>query len=105
MKVFGKRVVYKKTLNKIIKEKKKNSYKKVKQSDFDYLFFQKNEFKFVRERYLTIYENTKGQQYCVFTNHLPQPKQEIYDNIDDLIGKETGYNTKIVSIEKCYVIG
>lgn len=106
MKLFRKRFVNGFTLDKIVKEYNSNSYSdKYTRYDFYDTFFTSNEKKFIKSVYMTIYSNDKGRKYIIFTNHIPQPSGFFTTNYKELIGKSTGYGTKIISCEKCYVIG
>lgn len=105
MKLFGIRVVSGPRLDTIIKEHNKSYYKKQTRKDLYHNFFTENEKQFLSCVYMTVYENQKGKQYVMFSKHLPQPGGIDYSSIDSLIGATTGYNTKVVSCEKCYIIG
>lgn len=105
MKIFGLRMVSGLSLDTIIKEYNQKHYNQISRKDFYHLFFTKNEKKLINTVYMTVYENKHGKKYVNFTNHLPMPGGVSYDNIDSLIGATTGYNTKIISCEKCYIIG
>ena len=104
MRTFGVRHVYGKSLDKLVKEYNEHS-DKYSCKDFFYKFFTKSEKSVIKCVYMTVYQNKKGKQYITFSNNLPQPSGTLYSSIDSLIGAKTGYNTEIVSCEKCYIIG
>lgn len=105
MNLFGLRVVSGVSLDTLVKEHNKQYNNKVSRNDFYHLFFTKTERKIINTIYMTVYENKKGKQYVIFTNNIPSPCGKFFTNTDHLIGETTGYNTRIISCEKCYIIG
>lgn len=104
MKTFGVRFIYGKSLDKLVKEN--NIYiDKYKRDDFYYKFFTNKERSIISCVYMTVYQNSDGKQYVLFTNNLPQPSGKFYTKIENIIGAKTLYNTEVVSCEKCYIIG
>lgn len=106
MRIFGRRFLSGHSLNSLVNEHNKHtSINLYKENDFFYKFFTKKEMKIIKPVYMTVYENKKNQKYVLFTNYLPRPGGKYYHSMDSLIGEETGYNTKVISCEKCYIIG
>lgn len=104
MNVFGKRVVSKKTLSKIIRDRSRTNFG-LNISDLSSVIFKKSELPFLKLMYLTVYENEKKEQYCRLTSSIPQIGGSLSLRISDLVGKTTGYNTTVISCELVYVIG
>jgi len=103
LKIFGFRAIYGKSLKRILKEY--NQYSdKYSENYFYFKFLTNRERKFVKSVYMTIYQNEKGIQYIRFTEFLPQPNGVHYNKMSDLIGAKTGYNTEVISCERCYII-
>lgn len=105
MKFLNKRFLFGPTLDSLIKDYYKDYHHKQTREEYYCKFFTDKERSILNEVYMTTYENTKGKFYVIFTNHLPSPGGKIYRNTNDIIGATTGYNTKVVSCEKCYIIG
>ncbi len=105
MRLLGKRFLFGPSLNSLVKEHNKNYCTKVKREDFYDKFFTNKEMRVLNPVYMTVYKNQKGKQYVLFTKHLPSPGGGFYNNMESLIGAKTGYNTEVVSCEKCYIIG
>lgn len=105
MKIFNLRLLSGPSLDRVIKKHNRAYISQINRKDFYHNFFTRKEKKFLHSVYMTVYQNQKGMQYVRFTNHLPSPSGKLYTNMDSLIGATTGYNTEIISCEKCYIIG
>jgi len=105
MRFFGKRILFGPSLDSLVNDYYKENHKKQTRENYYNKFFTDRERALLNPVYMTIYENNKGNHYVIFTNHLPCPGGKLYSNTTEIIGATTGYNTKVVSCEKCYIIG